>query len=86
MTTCHLNENTGNYVAYNGGGEWGMDWAMDDDDRMQSEMDSQREGIINDAAAPRTTRVMTAIMLAADRKRRADNIASEVWTITTEED
>lgn len=83
---AHLNMDTGNYVTYQGGGEYGMDWQMDDDCRMQSEWDSEREDIINDAAAPRTTRVMTAIMLAADRKRRADNIASEVWTITTEED
>jgi hypothetical protein len=82
---AHLNPDTGNYVVYTGGGEYGMDWQMDDDYRMQSELDSEREDIINDTAAPRMARVMTAILLAADRKRRANNIASEVWTITTEE-
>lgn len=70
-----FNPDTGNWITFQGGGEWGMDWQMDDDCRMQGEWDAEMEDIIADTTEPLKVRLQTALRLAKDRQRRAINIA-----------
>ena len=69
------NADTGNWVTYQGGGEYGMDCQMDEDWRMQMEWDAEMEDTVADTTLPLDERLDAAMRLAKDRQRRAINKA-----------
>ena len=72
-----FNDATGNWVPYQGGGEYGMDCQLDEDTREQAEWDAMMEDDVADTTLPLKTRLKYLMVLAKDRQRREINKAKQ---------